>query len=200
MTFIHVLFYLFAVPAVCSAMLVITLRNAVFGVLALVFTFLATAGIWMLLHAEFLAWILILVYVGAVMTLFLFVVMMLNLNVEPSKEKFVKYTPLAILFILLMLALIFAAVGPKYFGLTQMPEPMSYPANYSNTAALGEVLYTEYAFPFEIAGVLLLAAIIAAISLTHRKTYNRKIQNVDKQTAVNPKDRIRLVKTMDSNT
>lgn len=194
MTFIHILFYMCAIPAICSATLVITLRNSVYGVLALVFTFLSTAGIWLLLRAEFLAWILVLVYVGAVMTLFLFVVMMLNVKIEPKKEGFVKYAPVAVLLIVMMIVLMIATVGPKYFGLAKMPEPALVSANFSNTAALGDVLYTYYAFPFEVAGVLLLAAIISAISLTHRKTYNKKMQNVAKQIEVNPKNRVRLVK------
>ena len=120
------------------------------------------SGIWLLLHAEFLALILVLVYVGAVMTLFLFVVMMLRVNVVSLREGFVRYLPFAVLLALMIVGLMIIVVGPKRFGLTSMPTSMVLAADYNNLADLGEILYTQYAYPFEIAAVLLLTAIVAA--------------------------------------
>lgn len=194
LTPLHIIFYVFAFVAVCSALAVITVRNPVSSVLSLVVTFFSMAGIWMLLHAEFLSLILLLVYVGAVMTLFLFVVMMLNIDVENKRSGFVRYLPFGIIVVLLLMGLTMAAVGPQYFGITQMPIPQPESANYSNIRQLGMVLYTEYAYPFEIAGVLLLAAMIAAITLAHRAPVRRKSQNPSEQIAVRPEDRVRLIK------
>lgn len=193
MTPLHIIFYLFAAVAVLSAITVITARNSVHSVLSLVVTFLSMSGIWMLLEAEFLSLILILVYVGAVMTLFLFVVMMLNVETEKKHTGFVRYLPFGILIILFLIGLMMIAVGPAYFGLARMPAPVLEPADYNNTQALGKLLYTIYAYPFEMAGVLLLAAIVAAITLTHRKPH-RKVQNPEAQMAVQPEDRLRLIK------
>jgi len=190
---LHLIFYLFATIAVCSAVAVITVRHPVRSVLSLVVTFFAMAGLWMLLRAEFLSLILLLVYVGAVMTLFLFVVMMLNIDIEYRQSGFVRYVPFGIILILLMVGLMIAAVGPTYFGIALMPAPQQEAANYSNISHLGALLYTEYAYPFEIAGVLLLAAIIAAITLTHRAPLRRKVQNPNDQIAVRPEDRVRLI-------
>ncbi len=191
---IHFIFYVFAAIAVASAICVITTRHPVRSVLSLVVTFFAMAGIWMLLRAEFLSLILLLVYVGAVMTLFLFVVMMLNMDKEPSKSGFIRYLPFSLIAVLLTTGLMMAVLGPQYFGLTQMPIPAETAASYSNLQALGEVLYTQYAYAFEIAGVILLAAIIAAISLTYRGPVRRKVQNPAAQIAVQRDQRVRLVK------
>lgn len=193
LTPLHIIFYVFATIAVASGVAVITVSNPVRSVLSLVITFFAMAGLWMLLRAEFLSLILLLVYVGAVMTLFLFVVMMLNIDVEKKRWGFVNYLPFGIIIVLLLTGLIVAAVSPEYFGLTQMPAPQAEPADYSNVAQLGKLLYSEYAYPFEIAGVLLLAAIIAAITLTYRGPVRRKVQNVSEQIAVRPEDRVRLI-------
>src|SRR5579862_2242025 len=193
MTAIQVLFYLFSTIAIFSALMVVASTNPVRGVLSLVLTFFAMAGIWLLLHAEFLALILVLVYVGAVMTLFLFVVMMLRVNVAPMREGFVRYLPFGIVLSLIIIGLIIVAIGPKQFGLTSMPIPAAQDIHYNNLADLGMVLYTQYAYPFEIAAVLLLAAIVAAISLTHRKPHQRKIQNISKQIAVKRADRVKLI-------
>lgn len=190
---LHIIFYLFSAVAVGSAVSVITVRNPVQSVLSLVVTFFAMSGVWMILRAEFLSLILLLVYVGAVMTLFLFVVMMLNIDTESLKGGFVRYLPVGIIITLLLVGLLVVAVGPQYFGLTQMPLPPAEPADHSNIQQLGSILYTEYAYPFEIAGVLLLAAIIAAITLTHRPPKRRKSQNIDAQIAVRPEDRVRLI-------
>ncbi len=193
MTAIQIIFYLFSAVAIVSALIVVASANPVRGVLSLVLTFFAMAGVWLLLHAEFLALILVLVYVGAVMTLFLFVVMMLRVDVASVREGFVRYLPFAVLLAVMIVGILIVVVGPKQFGLTSMPVPVALAANYNNLADLGMVLYTNYAYPFEIAAVLLLTAIVAAISLTHRKPRHRKSQNIGKQIAVKPSDRVRLV-------
>ncbi len=191
---LHVIFYIFAAVAFCSAVLVITVKNPVRSVLSLVVTFFAMSGIWMILRAEFLSLILLLVYVGAVMTLFLFVVMMLNIDKEDKRSGFVRYLPFGIMVVLLITGISIVAVGPAYFGLAEMPQPAPLPADYNNTQQLGSVLYTVYAYPFEIAGVLLLAAIIAAITLAYRGPHRRKVQNPGAQVAVRPENRLRIIK------
>lgn len=191
---LHIIFYVFAAAAVGSAVSVVTVRNPVRSVLSLVITFFAMSGIWMILRAEFLSLILLLVYVGAVMTLFLFVVMMLNIDREDKRSGFVRYLPFGIVLVLLMTGLIIVAVGPEYFGLTQMPAPQPEAADYNNIQQLGLLLYTQYAYAFEVAGVVLLAAIIAAITLTHRGPVRRKVQDPAKQVAVRPQDRVKLIK------
>src|SRR5436190_6548567 len=193
LTIIHLIFYVFALVAVCSAVTVISVRNPVRSVLSLVVTFFAMAGIWMLLRAEFLSLILLLVYVGAVMTLFLFVVMMLNVDKAGQGSGFVRYLPFVLIIVVLIVGLMLMAVGPNYFGLTQIPAPAPEPADYSNITQLGMILFTDYAYPFEVSGVILLAAIIAAITLTHRVTKGRKTQKIQAQIAVRPEDRLRLI-------
>jgi NADH-quinone oxidoreductase subunit J len=194
MTALQIIFYVFAATAVFSALMVIAVKNAVHGVLFLVLTFFASAGIWMILNAEFLSLILVLVYVGAVMTLFLFVVMMLSMKIVSAQEGFVRYLPFAVLIVLLVVGLIVMAVNPDRFGLTNVPIPATKSPDYNNIADLGSVLYTNYAYPFEIAAVLLLTAIVAAIALTHRKPEGRKTQNISDQIAVRRDQRVRLIK------
>jgi len=192
---LHIIFYIFAAIAFCSAVSVITVRNPVRSTLSLVVTFFAMSGIWMILNAEFLSLILLLVYVGAVMTLFLFVVMMLNIDkADEKKHNFVRYLPFGIIVILLLTGITVVTVGPKYFGLAEVPEPLPISADHSNIQQLGAVLYTQYVYPFEIAGVLLLAAIIAAITLAYRGPMHRKVQNPSCQINVRPEDRLRLIK------
>jgi NADH-quinone oxidoreductase subunit J len=193
MTFLQLIFYAFSAVAIGSGMLVVGSSNPVRGALFLVLTFFAMAGLWLLLHAEFLALVLVLVYVGAVMTLFLFVVMMLNASRVSMKEGFVRYLPVILLVVLSMVGLMLMVVSPARFGLEAMPAPAPVPADFSNTASLGMLLYTHYAYPFELAAVLLLTAIVAAITLTHGTRRPRKSQNISKQNAANPKDRLRLV-------
>ena len=193
MTILHFIFYVFAAVAIFSGMMVVGSKNPVHGILFLVMAFVATAGIWIILHAEFLGLILVLVYVGAVMTLFLFVVMMLSVKTLSFREGFVRYLPIAALVVLLMVGMIIFAVGPHQFGLLSVPAPIPKLPDYSNIADLGSVLYTDYAYPFEIAAVLLLTSIVAAISLTHRKAKGSKSQNISKQIAVRREDRVRLV-------
>lgn len=192
LTPLHVIFYLFATIAVGSGVSVITARNPVRSVLSLVGTFFAMSGVWMILHAEFLSLILLLVYVGAVMTLFLFVVMMLNIDREQQRGGFVKYLPFGLLLMVLLVGVMLTAIGPSNFSALQMPALAD--ADFSNLTALGDVLYTEYAYPFEIAGVILLAAIIASITLTHRGPVRRKVQSVDAQVAMRREDAVRIVK------
>ncbi|MBI1194725.1 MAG: NADH-quinone oxidoreductase subunit J [Gammaproteobacteria bacterium] len=189
-----VLFYLFSAVLVGSAVAVVTVRNPVFAVLFLVLAFFTTAAIWLLLEAEFLALVLILVYVGAVMVLFLFVVMMLDINLVPLREGFIRFLPVAILVAIVAFAEIAVVLGPQHFGLEQIPSPVAHAADYSNTKELGRILYTSYAYPFEIAALILLVAIIAAISLTLRRRPDTKYQNPAVQVEVKRNDRVRMVK------
>ncbi len=194
MTVLQIIFYVFAAVAIFSGLMVIIARNTVHSVLFLVLTFFASAGLWLLMDAEFLALILVLVYVGAVMTLFLFVVMMLRLHVAPLREGFVRFLPIAAMIVAVIVGLAMLVLGPSHFGLSVVATPAALPADYNNIANLGSVLYTDYAYPFEVAGVLLLTAIVAAIALAHRKAHGRKSQNSAEQIAVRAADRMRLVK------
>ncbi len=194
MTFEKYLFYFFAAILVFAATMVITRRNPVHSALFLVLAFVSSACIWMLAEAEFLAIVLVLVYVGAVMVLFLFVVMMLDIDVAALRAGFIRYLPLGLLVAAAMAVEIFLVVGPGNFGLEQYPAPVRHTADYSNTADLGSVLYTVYMYPFEIAAVILLVAIIAAIGLTMRKRPETKYQNPSQQVRVKKgPDRIKVV-------
>jgi len=193
MSFEKIVFYLFAAILVFAATRVITVRNPVHAALHLVLAFFTCAGLWLLLEAEFLAITLVLVYVGAVMVLFLFVVMMLDINVSPLREGFVKYLPVGFTVALLIFAEMFMVLGVKNFGADVVAIPERHGADYSNTRELGSVLYTDYVYPFEIASVILLVAIIAAIALTMRKRPATKAQNPVDQVAVKRADRVRLV-------
>jgi len=194
-TMIQVVFYGFATLAIFSALMVITQNNPVRCVLFLVLTFFASSVLWMLIQAEFLALILILVYVGAVMTLFLFVVMMLDIDIVSMKPHLIRSLPFILIFLAGFVAITLSALAPEH-GLMQLltQSAIVQPADYSNTEQLGLVLYTEYAYALEIAAVLLVVAIIAAISLAHRAPRNCKTQDVVKQINIDPKDRIVLVK------
>src|SRR5574339_394259 len=173
------LFYAFAAVLVVSGLLVITARNPVHGVLFLVLAFFTAAGIWLLLRAEFLAITLLLVYVGAVMVLFLFVVMMLDVNLERLREGFWKNLPMAIVVGGIMAFEMVAVLAQRYIGAAPRTRPV--PADYSNTKELGRVLYTQYAYAFEIAAVILLVAIIAAIALTLRRRKDTRAQDPSQQ-------------------
>ena len=190
----QIVFYVFSVLLVASALSVITVRNPIHAVLFLVLCFFTTAAIWMLLEAEFLALTLVLVYVGAVMVLFLFVVMMLDINLAPLREGFARFLPVGMFVAVVMLAETLAVVGAKRFGLEHFPAPPPHPQGYSNTRELGGLLYTEYVYPFEIAAVILLVAIIAAISLTLRRRQGIKTQDPALQVQVRKEDRLRVVK------
>jgi NADH-quinone oxidoreductase subunit J len=165
MEFKTILFYLFSTITVLAALRVITARNPVHAVLFLVLAFFNVAGLWLLLQAEFLALALVMVYVGAVMVLFLFVVMMLDINIERVRKGFWGNLPLGVLVGGLMVGEMAVVLSGRYFGLAALPAH-DMPANYSNTKELARVLYTDYAYPFEIASVILLVAIIAAVMLT----------------------------------
>lgn len=195
MGFEKFLFYVFAAITVVSAAMVVTRRNPVHAVLYLVLAFVATAVLWMLLEAEFLAIVLVLVYVGAVMVLFLFVVMMLDVEQAALKAQFIRFMPLGLAIALVMLALIVMVVGPGNFGLEQFAKPAPQPADYSNTESLGALLYTVYVYPFEIAAVILLVAIVAAIRLTLRRRPGTKYLDPARQVRVRKgPDRIRIIK------
>jgi len=191
---VQILFYAFALVLVVSALGMIVARNPVHAALALIMCFVTSAAIWLLIGAEFLAMVLVLVYVGAVMVLFLFVVMMLDINLEELRTGFTRFAFLgwitagAVIFEIVGVV-VARALGPD---VTQGPAPL--PATYSNTTELGKLLYTRYAYPFELAAVLLLVAIVAAISLTMRKRQGHKVQNVERQVAARARDRVRVVK------
>ena len=191
MGFEKFLFYVFAIVLIFAAVRVITARNPVHAVLFLVLAFFNSSALWLLLEAEFLAIALVLVYVGAVMVLFLFVVMMLDVNIAPLREGFIKYLPAGIVVAaIIVIEMVIIISGSQFtdFSLTER-----YSADYSNTKALGSVLYTFYVYPFEIAAVILLVAIIAAITLTMRKRPETKYQNPAQQISVDRRDRVRLV-------
>ncbi|MET1085160.1 MAG: NADH-quinone oxidoreductase subunit J [Burkholderiales bacterium] len=193
MTFKLFIFYCFSAILLFAALRVITARNPVHSALYLVLAFVTSAGIWLLLEAEFLAITLVLVYVGAVMVLFLFVVMMLDINLDRLREGFWRYLPLGTVVALIMVAEMVLVLGGDYFGLGVMPAPPATPADYSNTKELGRLIYTDYAYPFELAAVILLVAIVAAIALTMRRRKDTKYVDPAKQVLVQPKDRVRLV-------
>lgn len=190
----ELVFYLFAAILLTSAILVITLKNPVHAALFLVLTFFTCSAVWVLLEAEFLAITLVLVYVGAVMVLFLFVVMMLDINLTPLREGFARYLPVGLLVAVVMLFEVGTVVGSKHFGFEQFAPFIKHDAQYSNTKALGEELYTVYILPFEIAAVILLVAMIAAIVLTMRKRKDNKFQNPAKQISTRREDHVRLIK------
>jgi NADH-quinone oxidoreductase subunit J len=183
-------FYAFAAILIFAALRVITTRNPVHAALWLVLAFFTAAAVWLLLRAEFLAIALVLVYVGAVMVLFLFVVMMLDVNFDTMRQHFRSYLPIgaavgALVLFEMALVIVDSAIG-RPGSAAQMPAG-------SNTTALGRLLYVDYVYPFEIAAVVLLVAIIAAIALTHRDRKERKHQDPGRQVKVRREDRVRLI-------
>ncbi|HNP66150.1 MAG TPA: NADH-quinone oxidoreductase subunit J [Woeseiaceae bacterium] len=189
-----ILFYSFAVVMFGAAIGVVFSRNPVHSVMFLVLTFFQAAVLWLLAEAEFLAIVLVLVYVGAVMVLFLFVVMMLEVNIEAAKRGLTRFAPLGIGIALLMVVQLIQLIWLRSSKLAGADGFAATPEGYSNTKALGAVLYTEHVYAFEIAAVILLLAIIAAITLTMRKRPGIKTQDIAKQVAVRAKDRVRIVK------
>jgi NADH-quinone oxidoreductase subunit J len=189
-----VLFYTFAAVLIGAAIGVISSRNPVHAIMFLVLAFFQSAMLWMLAEAEFLAIVLVLVYVGAVMVLFLFVVMMLDINVEAVRKGLDRYAPLGIGVALLMGFELIQLIWLRGRMETASGGFVPYPEGYNNTKALGSVLYTEHVYAFEIAAVILLLAIVAAITLTMRKRPGLKVQNIARQVAVRAKDRLRIVK------
>lgn len=189
-----VLFYIFSAILVASSLAVITVRNPVHAVLFLVLAFFTCSAIWILMEAEFLAITLVLVYVGAVMVLFLFVVMMLDINISVLREGFVKNAYVGVPVALVVLFELIAVVGGDRFSLANIAAPELHGPDYSNTKELGRVLYTDYVYVFELAAVVLVVAIIAAISLTMRSRPDSKYQDPAKQVMVRRDDRLRVVK------
>jgi NADH-quinone oxidoreductase subunit J len=191
---VEVLFWVFASILAVAALGMITVRNPVHSALLLVLCFFTSAAIWLLIEAEFLAVVLILVYVGAVMVLFLFVVMMLDINVEEVRARVTRYALFGGIVAGVVVFEIVSVVWTRSLGVDVTTGAQAQPAGYSNTAELGKLLYTDYVYPFELAAVLLLIAIVAAISLTMRKRPGLKQQNVSRQVAVRREDRVRIVK------
>lgn len=184
------IFFIFAGLTVLSALMVILQNNPVRSVLFLVVSFLASAALWIMVQAEFLALILILVYVGAVMTLFLFVVMMLNIDKETQSTKKMRFWPFILVIVALLSSLTLKVLPPAFYSI---PAQTSATAMLSNTEALGMVLYTDYLAAFEIAAIILLVAIIAAITLVHRAPIRSKQQNVKKQIMTRREDTIKII-------
>ena len=191
---VEILFWIFASILGLSALAMIMVRNPVHSALLLVLCFFTSASIWLLMEAEFLAVVLILVYVGAVMVLFLFVVMMLDITIEEVRARVTRYALLGGVVAGVVVFQLVSVVWTRSLGIDVTTGAQAQPATYSNTAELGKVLYTEYVYPFELAAVLLLIAIVAAISLTMRKRAGLKQQNIGKQVAVRREDRVRIVK------
>ncbi|MBS1146059.1 MAG: nuoJ [Proteobacteria bacterium] len=194
MTYTTAIFYFFAAILVFAGLRVITARNPVHAALFLVLAFFTAAGLWMLLEAEFLAITLVLVYVGAVMVLFLFVVMMLDINLDKLREGFWDYLPLAGFVSVLLVIEMALILGSRHFGLEVMGTPAPHAADYSNTKELGRLLYTDYVYAFELAAVILLVAIVAAIALTLRRRKDSKYIDPAEQVKVKRNDRLRIVK------
>ncbi len=188
-----VLFYTFAAVLVGAALGVILSRNPVHAVMFLVLAFFQSAVLWLLAEAEFLAIVLVLVYVGAVMVLFLFVVMMLDIDVEKVRGGFTRYAPLGVIVAGLMVVELVQVIWLRGEATGPFTGFQATPEGYSNTEALGAVLYTEHVYAFEIAAVILLLAIVAAITLTVRRRPGLKQQNIASQVAVKSRDRVRLV-------
>ena len=194
MNFLQFSFYLFSAILIVAASLVVTVRNPVKAALYLVLVFFSAACIWLTLEAEFLAIVLVLVYVGAVMVLFLFVVMMLDIDVARLREGFTQYLPAGLVIAGVMVAELSLVMLSRRFGLDAIPRPVARGVDYSNTRELGLVLYTDYVYAFEIAALILLVAIIAAISLTFRRRGGTKVQVISEQLQVTKADRLRIVK------
>ena len=192
MSFNTLVFYMFAAITVFAALRVITARNPVHAALFLVLAFCSSAGIWILLEAEFLAITLVLVYVGAVMVLFLFVVMMLDINLEQLREGFWRWFPFGAALAVIMVFQMIWVLGNRQTAETGA-QVIKHAANYSNTKELGRLIYTDYVYPFELAAVLLLVAIVAAIALTLRRRKDVKSQEPNKQVLVKKADRLRIV-------
>jgi NADH-quinone oxidoreductase subunit J len=189
-----ILFYIFSTVLICAALGVILARNPVYSALLLVLCFFNSAVIWILLDAEFLGIVLVLVYVGAVMVLFLFVVMMLDINIEQLRKEFVGYWPLTVAVAGFVVFAMINIIVVKHLGGAGLASAPPLPPNYSNTRALGVELFTHYAYPAQVAALILLVASVAAIVLTLRQRKGAKPQDIAQQVAVRAKDRVRIVK------
>jgi NADH-quinone oxidoreductase subunit J len=187
-------FYAFGFVTVAAALSVITLKNTVQAVLALVLTFFSAACLWMLIDAEFLALALIVVYVGAVMVLFLFVVMMLDIDQEKLREGFVKYLPVGLIVAIAMLVEMLGLIGVRAMHTQVMGTDPAVAAGMSNTAWLGTALYTHYLLPFEVAALILTVGVVAAVALTLRQRGDARYETASQQVKVDPRNRVRIVK------
>ena len=191
----QIVFYVFATMAVLAGVLVISVRNPVHSALFLVGAFVATAALWLLLQVEFLGLALIFVYVGAVMTLFLFVIMMLNVKDLPKSEGFVHYFAIGLVVVALLILTMLFVISPEHFILAKTSLAAS--TDIDNTKALGSILYTQYVYAFELAAVLLLVAIVSAISLGFRgRRAGSKTQRPDQQIKVKASERLRIIRSM----
>lgn len=192
----EIIFYIFSTIATIGALMVVFAKNPVRSVLALILTFIAVAATWVILGSEFLAMLLVLVYVGAVMVLFLFVVMMLDIKIEQKHTKLVKWVPIALLLPISLIILLSKAMSPEYFDLLKSPLPQGIleKLDYNNVHAIGEELFTKYLLQFEIAGIILLAGLVAAIALIFHGPRMRKLNNIDSQLKVKAADRLIIVK------
>ncbi|MXS79245.1 MULTISPECIES: NADH-quinone oxidoreductase subunit J [Nitrosomonas] len=193
MIFQDFVFYSLASVVIISALGVITLRNPVYSVLLLVLAFVTSSGLWILLEAEFLAIALVVVYVGAVMVLFLFVVMMLDINLDQMREGFWKWFPFGAILAFIMTVEMSMVLMSKQFSseIIQTPEYKS--VDYSNTKELGRLIYTEYVYVFELAAVILLVAMVAAIAITLRHRTDKKSSNASRQIAVSRNERLKVI-------
>ena len=190
----EILFYIFAALTVAGALSVVFSRHPVRAVLSLVLTFICGSVIWLLLEVEFLALALVVVYVGAVMVLFLFVVMMIDVDIESHQKTYVSYWPISLFIAILLFGLLASVLNSHRFGLGNFPAPLPHSIGYSNIQDLGQVLFTQYLYPFEIAGALLLAAMMAAIALTFRgRKPGTKTQIIAEQVRVKASDRLKMV-------
>ena len=194
LTIFSLFFYAFASLLVIAALRVVTARNPVHAALFLVLAFFCASGLWMLLKAEFLSLALILVYVGAVMVLFIFVVMMLDLDIEHLRRDYKKFLPVAFLMGAVIVLELSIVLIRSFIGTNAPVQPMLEELSTNNTHALGMLIFVDYVYAFEVAGVILLVAIIAAVALTLRNRKDAKSQNVAEQVNVNPDDRMRIVK------
>ena len=193
MDFKTFVFYFFSVILVYASLRVVTVRNPVHAALHLILAFFSASGIWVLLQAEFLAIALVLVYVGAVMVLFLFVVMLLDINLDRLREGFWSYLPMGGIVALLMVAEMSLILGGSYYGVFESDVPQT-DAKHSNVQAVARLLFTEYAYPFELASVVLLVGIVAAVALTMRGKRKSKAISPSEQVFVKAKDRVRVLK------
>lgn len=189
----QIIFFVFAAVLIASAVMVIVAKNPVHALLFLVLSFFCSSILWMMIQAEFLALVLIFVYVGAVMTLFLFVVMMLNIDLSNIREQFVRYLPYALVVIVLLVGMMLLVIRPGHIKMA-MTLPVHHAASYSNTKAMGALLYTRYLYEFEIAAAILLVAIVSAIALAFTgRRKGTKSQNIAAQHKASKQDRLRLV-------
>ena len=194
----ELIFYSFSSVLICSSLAVVLFRNPVYSAVSLILSFITSGFLWLLLEAEFLAIVLILVYVGAVMVLFLFVIMMLNINEEKEKSSFNSVAPFAVFIGLIIVAELITIIWINSSQFTNAPTVIQQTSQMGNTLLLGTELFTNYILDFEVAGFILLLAIIVAISLTLRPRKNLKTQVTSEQINVDPKKRMKLIDLKDT--